>query len=253
DIRLERAEVREDAPAEEPHHVPRVVEVHTRETGRHRQQQLVVPELQPHKEGHRGGKVAEGVHAAGEEGPGPWPDRGGHLAVDELARGAVNRRYHDPLAELDRDGRDDVEVDGRGRVRAEEPERENEEHPRDPEASQQRTGQDALDEERDERRARVDRRVELAEQILAPRPAARGKATVDTEGDEAHQEADRLRPDEVLGVDHRRDRGSDRTAEDLPDEDGTREEREEPLRLLRVVEVSRIHPEKDVDRLLDAV
>jgi len=54
-------------------------------------------------------------------------------------------------------------------------------------------------------------------------------------------------------VDERRDPRADRTAQDLPNEDGAREEREEPLRLLGVVEIAGVHPEEDVDRLLDAV
>src|SRR2546422_558143 len=171
-VRVDRAQILENAPAEEPHHVPGVVEVHARETGRDSEQQLVIAQLQSGKERDRGGEVAEGVDAAGKERAGPRPDRGRDLAVDELAGRAMNRRDHDALAKLDRDRRDDVEVvRGRG-VRAEEPERKNEEHPSDAEASQQRAGEDALDEERDERRARVDRRIELAEQVLAAGPAA---------------------------------------------------------------------------------
>src|SRR2546428_4390809 len=110
---------------------------------------------------------------------------------------------------MDRDRRDDVEVvRGRG-VRAEEPERKNEEHPSDAEASQQRAGEDALDEERDERRARVDRRVELAEQVLAPGSrTSRGLVEADQiqEVPELHEEvpeedADAERPEHPVRCD----------------------------------------------------
>jgi len=79
------------------------------------------------------------------------------------------------------------------------------------------------------------------------------QAPVKKECDEAHHEADGLGADEVLRVDERRDPCADRTAEDLPDEHRAREEWEEPLRLLGVVEVSRVDPEENVDRLLHAV
>ena len=80
-----------------------------------------------------------------------------------------------------------------------------------------------------------------------------GKAAVHDEGHEADHESDRLGADEVLGVNQRSDPRADRAAQDLSDEHGSREERKEPLRLPGVVEVSRIDPEQDVDRLFHAV
>jgi hypothetical protein len=80
-----------------------------------------------------------------------------------------------------------------------------------------------------------------------------GQTAVQHERHEAHEESDGLRADEVLGVHDRRDRRTDEPAHDLADEDGSREEGEEPLRLRRVVEVAGVDPEEDVDRLLDSV
>src|SRR5207245_6625914 len=89
--------------------------------------------------------------------------------------------------------------------------------------------------------------------LLETAPVPLGKAAIDQEADEADEEAHRLRSDEILGVDHRRDACADRAAEYLADEHRAREEREQTLRLGGVVEVSGVHPEEDVDRLLDAV
>jgi hypothetical protein len=82
---------------------------------------------------------------------------------------------------------------------------------------------------------------------------ALGKSAIEDERDEAHDEADSLRADEVLRVDDRRDRCADDAAEDLPDQHRSREEREQPFRLLGVVQVAGIDPEQDVDRLFDSV
>ena len=205
----------------------------------------------------------------------------------------------DALAELERDARHEVQVEPRrGGVGADEPERQEEEHPGDPDAPQESTGDEALDRERDERRARVDRGVELREEVLTPharrdqnralveakqvqevrelhqevpeedtdaegaeqgvgrdgaiaidrlaerrahplRPildldmtgAALRQSAVQHERDETDEEADRLRADEVLGVDERRDRRADESADDLSHEHRPGEERKETPRL----------------------
>src|SRR5438046_2141192 len=54
-----------------------------------------------------------------------------------------------------------------------------------------------------------------------------GKAAVDHEADEAHEKADRLGADEILGVDKRRDGSTDGAAHDLSDEHRPGEEGEE--------------------------
>ena len=224
------------------------------------------------------------------------------------------------LAKLERDAGHEVEPDERGgRVRPEEPQREEEEDSRDPQPAYEAARDEALDQEGNERRARVDGCVELAEEVLARDAAPDGglieakeveevrelheeipkehadaeraqhavgrdgavtidglakigaktlrpvlvldrpgamplrQASVGDQRDEAHEEADRLRADEVLGVHDRRDARPDEASKDLPDEDRAREEGKESLRLLRAVEIAGVDPEEDVDRLLDAV
>src|SRR5437870_10236731 len=214
---FDRAEVLEDAPSKEPHHVRGVVQVHAGQACRDGQQELVVMELQPREERDRRREVAERIHPAGEERSSARTDRCDHLAVDELAGGAVDRWNDDPLAELDGDGRDDVEVEGRRRVRAEEPERKDEQYARDAEPSEQRPGEDALDEEGDERRARVDRCVQLAEEVLAPSSGPGGRL---------------VEPDQVEEVPE--------LHEEVPEEDADAERPEHLVRRDRAVSVERV-------------
>src|SRR5437773_279427 len=89
--------------------------------------------------------------------------------------------------------------------------------------------------------------------VLHLAAAALRQPAVQHECDEAHEEPDRLRADEVLGVHDRGDPRADDAAEDLADEHRPGKEGEEPLRLLGVVEVAGVDPEEDVDRLLHAV
>ncbi len=231
----------------------------------------------------------------------------------------MERGDPDPLAELERGTRQQGQVEPRrGRVRPEVPDRQDKEHPGDADASEKTAGDQALDPERDERGARIDRGVELTEEVLAAdcgacrrlveaeqveevrelheevpeehahaegaeqairrdgavaidrlagrRAQALGpmlvvdatalslwQATIRDERQETDEESDGLRADVVLRVDDGPDRGDDGAAEDLADEDGTGEEREQSLRLLGVVQVARVDPEQDVDRLLHAV
>src|SRR5207248_9220822 len=243
------------------------------------------------QQGDRRRKVAERVDPAGEERAGARADRRPHLAVDELRRGPVQRGDPNALAKLERDAGHEVEPDERGgRVRPEEPQREEEEDSRDPQPAYEAARDEALDQEGNEGRARVDGCVELAEEVLALDPAPDGglieakeveevrelheeipkehadaeraqhavghdgavaidrladvgaetlrpvlvldrpgamplrQASVGDQRDEAHEEADRLRADEVLGVDDRRDARPDEASKDLPDEDRAREE-----------------------------
>src|SRR5436189_9671 len=120
------------------------------------------------------------------------------------------------------------------------------------------------DAERPEHLVRRDRALSLDRVLEARADALRpllretaamalGKAAVHDQGEKADHEPDGLRADEVLRVDERSDPCADRPAQDLANEHRAGEERKEPLRLFGVVEVSRVDPEQDVDRLLHAV
>src|SRR5256885_15101802 len=77
-------------------------------------------------------------------------------------------RDPDAFSKLQGDAGHEVEAyECRGGVRAKEPQREEDEDARDPKTPHQPTRDEALDEQGDERRARVHGRVELAEEVFA--------------------------------------------------------------------------------------
>src|SRR2546423_12199075 len=147
-VGLDGREVLEDAPAEETHGVPRVVQVHAAQPGRDREEHWCVGEPQAHEQRDRCREVTESVDPAREERSRPRPDRRDDLAVDELAGGTMDRWDHDPLAELDRDSGHEGQNQARPGGRAEggeAPDWKAGEHPRDaepPEAHARHTGMD---------------------------------------------------------------------------------------------------------------
>src|SRR5437899_12741421 len=64
-VRFDRCDVLEDAAAEEPHRVPRVVDIDAGESRRDGQEQLIVVQLQPREERDRSGEVPERIDATG--------------------------------------------------------------------------------------------------------------------------------------------------------------------------------------------
>ena len=233
----------------------------------------------------------------------------------------MHGRYDDPFGGLQEDGdeesraRGEAEV-GAGSERHEVPEREGEDHHRHAQPADEPTGEEGLDEQGDDRAARVDRGVEervvvlrglqrpglrrgvqtggeqvvgdLHEEVpeedvdperaeepvagdelvaverpgeaLAHRPLGpvhgdraltlRQMPAEDEQDHERQRESHGFDGHERLRVDDRGEPGREEAADDLADQEGAGEEREDALALLGVEEVARVDPEDEVDGVL---